>query len=191
MPLRDPLAAWAIPRTIGLEGGLVDNPHDPGGITDYGVSLRFALQEAQIHPDLIPLLDIDHDGQVTPADIRSLTVEEATSIYWATIWEPGPYKALVPREVAWKVFDIAVNTGPMRAGRILQQALNARHQAVVIDGDIGPATIQAVLRENVRDGGAGLLRALRTCQAEFYRGLAAQNPDLATFLKGWLRRAAA
>lgn len=189
---RDPMAAWAISRTIDLEGGLVNNPRDPGGITDYGVSLRFALQEAKAHPDLIPLFDIDHDGHVGPSDIVGLTRELAAEIYYETFWRPGPYAQLNPIFVAWKVFDIAVNTGPKRAGVILQKALVDRgHHELTEDGVIGPQTLAAVQAENDRDGGAGLLMAIRDAQADFYRDLAETEPKLEVFLKGWLRRAAA
>lgn len=194
MPLddlqRDPTAAWAISRTIGLEGGLVDNPHDPGGVTDFGVSLRFALQEVGVHPDHLELFDIDHDGRVGPADIRGMTRAEAAEIYYECFWKPGPYGRMLPTFIAWKVFDIAVNTGPKRAGIILQQALCARLQNVTVDGAIGPGTLAAVARERARDGGTGLLMELRNAQGRFYQGLVAQNADFGRFLKGWLNRAA-
>lgn len=189
---RDPTAAWAISRTIKLEGGWVDNPADPGGATNYGVSLRFALQEAQVHPDIAKLIDVDHDGHVTPADIRQMTQDQAAAIYYEAIWKPGPYARLIPPVfVAWKVFDIAVNTGPKRAGLILQDALTVRGHALIHDGVIGEATIRQVQVEVQRDGGAGLLSQLRTCQAAFYQGLAAAHPKMQVFLHGWLRRASA
>lgn len=188
---RDPTAAWAISRTIRLEGGLEDDPSDPGGITDHGVSLRQALAEVGVHPDLLPVLDIDHDGHVTAADIRQLTTGAAAQFYYETFWAPEPYGRLLPAMVAWKVFDIAVNTGPKRAATILQQALNACTQNVGIDGDLGPQTIAAVRRLATAGASDRLLRSIRSCQAGFYRGLAAQEPKLQRFLKGWLNRAAA
>jgi lysozyme family protein len=90
----DPVAAWAIARTLPLEGGLVDNPHDPGGVTDHGVSLRWALAEIAAHPDEIALFDIDHDGVVDAADIRGLTPTTAADIYFTAWWKPGWYGRL-------------------------------------------------------------------------------------------------
>jgi lysozyme family protein len=189
----DPVAAWAIARTLPLEGGLVDNPHDPGGVTAHGVSLRWALQEIAAHPVEIALFDVDHDGVVDGRDIRGLTPDQAADIYFTAWWQPGWYGRLSPAQVAWKCFDIAVNTGPKRAATILQKAL-ARFQAkVVADGSVGPATLAAAAAVTAKaaDEGLSLLNAIREEQAAFYRSLVAAKPGLGVFLKGWLNRAAA
>lgn len=188
---RDPTAAWAISRTLQWEGGLVNNPADPGGITNFGVSLRFALQEAKVHPDLVSLFDVDQDSRIGPSDIRALTREGAEAIYYECFWVPGRYGLIKPLPLAWKVFDIAVNTGPKRAAILLQQALLKRHHQITVDGAIGAETLAAITAEDAIDGGAGLLMELRCQQAEFYRDLAETEPKLEVFLKGWLRRAAA
>jgi lysozyme family protein len=190
---RDPVAAWSIARTLPLEGGLVDNPHDPGGITDHGVSLRFALAEVGAHPDELALFDIDHDGDVDAADVRGLTVDTAADVYFACVWKRGWFGGLAPAQLAWKCFDIAVNTGPKRAAIILQKALGSFQVSVATDGDVGPATLAGVARvlERSGDQGVSLLNAIRLQQAAFYRSLAAQKPDLRRFLSGWLTRAAA
>lgn len=188
---RDPTAAWAISRTIALEGGLVNNPADPGGITNYGVSLRFALQEVQAHPDLIPIFDLDHDGHVGPADIRGMTRDEAVEVYYDCIWKPGPFDDIKSVLIAWKLFDVTVNTGPKRAATILQTALNQRGRRVEIDGDLGPETMAAMNSECTLDGGAGLLFAMRQAQSAFYQRLAHREPKLGVFLNGWMARASA
>lgn len=188
---RDPVAAWSIARTLPLEGGLVDNPHDPGGITDFGLSLRWALAEVAAHPEELALLDVDHDGDVDRQDIRGLTADAAADLYYSTWWRRGFYWRLQPPIVGWKAFDIAVNTGPRRAGLILQQSLVAIGLGVTVDGAVGPQTFQAVAGENARDQGHALLSAMRDQQAAFYRGLAAAKPELGIFLTGWLNRASA
>lgn len=189
--LSDPKAAYAIGRTLPLEGGLVDNPSDPGSITNKGVSLRFALAEIKAHPDQIKLFDHDHDGDVDRKDIAGLTADQAAEIFHQRIWLPGWYANLVPDIIAWKAFDIAVNTGPNRAARILQQALFGRGHDVAIDGSVGPKTVMAVRAEAGIYQGTLLLKAIRDAQATFYRGLALDEPKLGVFLKGWLNRAAA
>lgn len=186
-----PLATWCIARTLPLEGGLVDSASDPGGITDCGISLRFALAEVSADPSELPLFDIDHDGHVTAADIRGLTPDLAADVYWRRIWAPGFYGKLSPAMVSWKTFDIAVNTGPKRSALILQFALRALGVAVQADGVVGAVTIAAVAAEAAKDQGGALLAAIRREQAEFYRSLVSQKPALKVFLKGWLNRAAA
>jgi lysozyme family protein len=187
----DPLAAFAIGRTLPLEGGLVNAAGDPGSITDHGISLRFALAQAALDPAELPLFDIDHDGHVTGSDIAGLTTAEASEIYDRCFWAPGFYAKLTPALLAWKCFDIAVNTGPKRSAMILQAALRSLGVAVRADGVVGAVTIAAVAAEAAKDQGGALLAAIRREQAEFYRSLVSQKPALKVFLKGWLNRAAA
>lgn len=168
----------------------MENKADPGGATRFGVSLRYALAQVKISPDLLPFFDVDHDTHVDRKDIEGLTADEAASIYFECWWKPGPYEALTPDLIAWKTFDIAVNAGPKRAALILQTALGHSGSPVATDGSIGPATIAAVSRQAKIDAGATLLTNMRLEQADFYRGLVAQEPKLKTFLKGWLNRAA-
>lgn len=189
--LRDPKAAFAIARTLPLEGGLVDNAKDPGGVTNYGVSLRYALAEAKVHPNTARFFDIDHDGHVDRKDIAGLSQDAAADIFLNCWWAPGWYANMQPDLVAWKCFDIAVNTGPNRAALILQKALDDVGATVPIDAAIGPKTVLAVAAQAAADQGVRLLSAIRREQADFYKGLIAKEPDLATFRKGWLNRASA
>jgi lysozyme family protein len=184
---REPAAAWAIARTLPLEGGWVNDPADPGGATDRGVSLRFALQEIAAHPDERALFDVDHDGDVDWHDIAGLTDDAAAAVYYPCVWRRYGYGSLSATLVAWKAFDICVNTGPRRAAMVLQQALASLGHAVAVDGVLGPATFAAA---NARID-TQLLVAMRIEQAAFYRGLAAAKPEMGRFLAGWLNRAAA
>lgn len=184
---RDPVAAFAIARTLPLEGGFVDDPADPGGVTDRGVSLRFALAEIGAHPDELALFDIDHNGRLDRWDISALTADEAAAIYDVTVWQRYGYGRLQPALVAWKVFDICVNTGPARAATILQQALGDLGHPVAVDGQLGPGTVAATLA----CANLPLISAVRTRQRQFYEGLAAAKPALQRFLDGWRNRAAA
>lgn len=188
---RDPVAAFAIARTLPLEGGYVDDAADPGGATNRGVSLRFALAEVRLDPALVKLFDVDHDGHVDRDDIAALTADQAADIYFECDWLPGWYGKLAPQMVAWKLFDVGVNAGPKRAATTLQRALVGLGARIDIDASVGPATIKAVQAAVQSDAGASLLGELRAVQAVFYRNLVATQPSLGKFLKGWLRRAAA
>ena len=105
----------AIDFVLSYEGGLVENPLDPGGLTNWGISSRS-------YPSL---------------DIRNLTRDDAASIYKKDYWD-AVHGDELPGPMAVAVFDSAVNQGAGTAKRMLQIALN-----VEADGIIGPRTIKA------------------------------------------------
>lgn len=151
------------------EGGLVDNPHDPGGITNLGISLRF-LQAVGV--------DLNNDGSVDRWDIVGLTVEEARPLYQRRFWDACRCGDL-PAGLDLLVFDSAVNQGAGAAARLLQISVGA-----AADGVVGPVTLARVATE-VRGRGAGAVivefgarRALRY----------ARNPKILVFGLGWFRR---
>ena len=172
----------AIGTVLAHEGGLADDPDDPGGITNFGISLRFLRATG----DLL-LGDVDGDGDLDGDDIRAMTAERAARLYKAHFWDVWGYGRIADQAVATKVFDTAVNVGPAEANRILQRAVNEVGTAGLdVDGVLGPKTLAAV---NAADPGR-LLGALRAEQATFYGDLVDRNPRLGKYLKGWLRRAA-
>jgi len=157
----------AIPIILKHEGGYVNDPHDPGGETKYGISKRS-------YPQL---------------DIKSLTEERAKEIYYKDWWDKYRYGGINDQGVATKIFDMAVNMGARQAHKLLQRAANEvmGHKNLAEDGIIGPQTLAVVNSVDSKR----LLSALRNHQANFYRELARKNSSLAKFLKGWLNRAAA
>lgn len=106
----------AIKETLQWEGGYVNDPVDPGGETNMGVTKRD-------HPDL---------------DILNLTVEQATEIYRQEYWNPL-YDRIDSQAVGTKIFDMGVNMSPRRAVRKLQGVL-----FVIADGVFGPGTLAAL-----------------------------------------------
>jgi hypothetical protein len=87
--------------TEPAEGGLVDHPKDPGGLTNLGVSLRFLKDEG---------IDIDGDGVISRADIYTMTPEKAKTVFSRAFWDKLQLDLLKPR-TAIAVYDSAVNTG--------------------------------------------------------------------------------
>ena len=169
---------WAIKVVLRHEGGFVDHPDDPGGMTYKGISLRFLRQNG---------VDIDGDGDVDADDIRALIDDGQMieQIYFDYFWTPNRLDELQSELLAVKIFDMAVNMGSRQAWKLVQRALKSR---VTIDGIVGPQTLRAVNAETDED--YRLIDRIRTEQADFYTNLARSRPDLAVFLKGWLRRAA-
>lgn len=185
----------AIDTVLEHEGGLSDNPNDPGGLTNYGISLRWALKAQGEGPELKLLLDMDGDGDVDRDDIRYMTEENAKDLYRHQWWDKFEYDRLLYQGVATKVFDTAINVGARQAHKFLQRAVQAMGVTLVDDGMFGPQTLRSV---NDADP-IGLVPAMRSEQAGFYRALIMRNnalikrgldvPDFSVFQKGWLRRA--
>ena len=143
------------------EGAYVDNPADPGGPTNLGITLE-GLSEWR-------------GEQCTAADIRALTVAEAQAIYWGNYWQPINGDKLAAG-VDLMVFDFGVNNGPQSSARMMQRIVRA-----AADAGIGPDTI----RRAACAGAAldKLIAELAAAQEAFYASLHSQ-----IFGKGWLAR---
>ena len=113
----------AFDRLISNEGGYSNNPADPGGETNWGISKRS-------YPNV---------------DIADLTREGAKAIYLQDFWQRGRMDEYDPA-IAFQVFDAAVNHGIETAVRLLQRAAG-----VADDGHIDPVTIAAVKAKSVTD----------------------------------------
>ena len=113
----------AFDRLISNEGGYSNDPADPGGETNWGISKRS-------YPNV---------------DIKDLTREGAKAIYLQDFWQRGHMDEYDPA-IAFQVFDAAVNHGIETAVRLLQRAAG-----VADDGHIGPVTIAAVKAKSVTD----------------------------------------
>lgn len=173
----------AIPILLHHEGGFVNNPNDPGGATNYGISLRFLAD----HPDQG---DFNHDGQVNAEDIANMSVEEAETIYKIFWWDRFHYGSINDQTIATKVFDFSVNMGAIRAHKLLQAAMNnAFGLNLTVDGVLGRASFGAI--NAVMDGGQeqALLDAYSEKAWQFYQALIARNPKLQVFAHGWRNRA--
>ena len=173
------LFARAIEHVLAHEGGFADHPSDPGGATNWGISIR-ALKQLE-HNNLMDW-DLDEDGDVDADDMRLLTRAQAIELYRKHFW----YDALdqLPVVVAIKVFDMGVNMGRRQAGVLLQRALNLS-APIAIDGAIGPKTIAAAAERL----SSHFLHDLPAVQAKFYFDLVDKRPARDVFLVGWLRRA--
>ncbi|AZU05161.1 hypothetical protein X907_2650 [Glycocaulis alkaliphilus] len=152
--------AQALAHVLLHEGGYVDHPEDPGGATNFGITLA-TLQSWR-------------GRSVTKADVRALTKGEAGEIYKARYWDSCRCDEL-PGPVAFIVFDAAVNHGVGRAVRLLQEAVG-----VASDGRIGPVTIAAVASARP----AALVTEIAARRMVLYASLA----HFRTFGLGWSRR---
>lgn len=179
---------------IQNEGGYVNHPNDPGGATNYGVSLRTlkALGDEDF--------DLDEDGDIDADDIRAMSLADAKAFYHRYFWdnvrytdrngrECYVYESMYDEEVAIKIFDMSVNMGHKQAVKIVQRTINLDISSVYhlsADGVIGEKTMTLLQQE---DDTETFLRRLQSEFARFYYQLADKKPARAVFLLGWLRRA--
>jgi lysozyme family protein len=153
------------------EGRRVNDPDDPGGATDYGISLRFLQGEDQ---------DIDGDGDVDADDVWALEDADVERLYRQFFWAPMHGDFWSSPAVAAKLFDLAVNVGPLRAVKIAQEASGAH-----VDGLLGPQTYRAINTPKP----AEILPRICAAQLGFYRAIVERRPRSAKFLPGWTVRA--
>jgi len=145
---------------LKAEGGFVNHPRDPGGMTNLGVTRNVWREWVK--------RDVDE------AEMRSLTPEKVMPLYKTKYWDACKCDEL-PLGVDYAVFDSAVNMGAGRAAKLLQAALG-----VTADGIIGRGTLGVATNTDPDE----FLEKFSAAKEHFYRGL--QTFDV--FGKGWLRR---
>jgi lysozyme family protein len=173
----------AVAFVLKHEGGFVDDPDDPGGATNLGISLRWLRSVGE------DLGDIDNDGDVDAGDIRALTPDKARALYFQKFWaEPGLDK--LSGSVAVAAFDFAVNGGPRQAVKCLQEAHNALcSSTLACDGALGPKTIGAVEAFCSRPYGVERLADKYLFRRiGFYQNLVGKKPQFLKYLRGWNNR---
>ncbi len=139
----------AMTLVLQHEGGWVDDPADPGGATNLGVT--------------IGTLSLWLGRPATRAEVRALTPASVAPLYRRRFWDAIQGDAL-PAGLDYALFDFAVNSGTRRAVIGLQRALG-----IADDGRLGPVTLAALqgrdvpaLVNAVSDGRLAFLRALST-----------------------------
>lgn len=172
-------------RTVLVhEGQLVDDKADVGGITNFGISLRFLEKTGDLNQDSFPDGDVNLDGTINAEDIKALTqddVEEIYKLYW---WDKYNYSLIHDQDIATKIFDLAVNMGSHGAHKCAQRATrSAIGLQLMEDGILGHASITAI---NMCKPEL-LMCALKSEAAGYYRSIKGEAAK--KYLKGWLRRA--
>lgn len=160
-----------LPMLLGFEGGYVDDPTDPGGETNMGVTMATFQQCSH------SLLGIDP----TSANLQALTQGQAGIIYKALYWDKIQGDAIASQDLADIVCDFYVNAGT-HATSLLQQVLKNMGSNIAVDGAIGTATIQALAAQPQDQ----VYQAYRQGRINYYQQLGQRFPQ---FLKGWLNRA--
>ena len=151
------------------EGGYVNHPQDPGGMTNMGVTKR-VYEEWVGHT-------------VSEHTMQNLTEEDVAPIYQQNYWNRVKGDDL-PAGLDLCVFDFGVNAGTGRAAKYLQMLVGATK-----DGAIGPATLAKVKEHISKDinghsGHIGIIEDYQNNRQQYYEKL----KTFETFGRGWTRR---
>lgn len=153
----------ALARLLQHEGGYTNHPSDPGGPTNFGITIHDYRK--YVKPD------------ATAADVKAMTLDEAKRIYRTKYWDAQRCDDL-PAGVDYAVFDYGVNSGIGRSGKVLRRCLDLPDDSSVVNdrvvaavaGADAKALVAAICDERLR-----FLQRLKTWDV---------------FGKGWGRRVA-
>lgn len=169
---------------VAREGGFVNDPDDPGGATNHGVTIG-TLRRLGI--------DVNRDTRIDVADVKALTRKQAVEIYLRHYYE-GPGIAALPEALQASVFDMYVNAGG-NAVKILQRLLTDMGFPCDPDGEIGPQTIRAA-QMAFEAAPTHLADAYGIARRNYYYAIADKRPASRKFARrkdggkgGWIVRA--
>lgn len=169
---------------VAREGGYVNDPDDPGGATNHGVTIHTMRRLG---------LDLTGDGRVDAADVRRLDRSQAVEIFLRHYFIE-PRLAELPEALQPSVFDMYVNAGS-NAVKILQRLLCEMGERVSTDGVVGPQTIAAAARA-MAAASAHLVDAYGIARRNYYFGIADARPTSRKYARtraggkgGWIKRA--
>jgi lysozyme family protein len=140
------------------EGGYVNNPKDPGGETNYGITKNTAAAYGYT------------------SDMKDIPMSKVEEIYLKGYWN-AINADILPDEVRHHVFDAAVNSGPVRAVKWLQEALGTKPDGVFGNDTYSKAT---------QASGPALAAKFNGIRLRYLTDL----PTFDTFGRGWTRRVA-
>lgn len=177
--------------TMKHEGGYADDPDDVGGETYKGVARRYhpswkgweVIDEAKNSTGFPKNLETYNDLQI-----------EVKEFYKAHYWDVWLGDNISNQEICNEMFDTGVNMGTHRCQKFLQEALNylnrneLLYNDLVVDSDVGPATLVALQIYLQKSKPHYLLVILNLLQGNHYLNYMKKSPKQEKFAKGWLNR---
>lgn len=165
---------------IRTEGGYVNDPHDNGGETNFGITEQVARANG-------------YTGKMI-----DMPQSFAETVYFKRYIESPRFSrvAIYSSNIASRLVDAGVNMGPVKAAIFLQRCLNvfnaqgSKYSDLFVDGNIGPATLAALnayIKWRGVEGEAVLLEAIRSVQCVRYIELAEANQTQEDFIYGWIK----
>ncbi len=172
----------AFNATMGHEGGYVNDPDDAGGETYRGIARKY-----NPHWEGWDIID---DTEPNIPDIH-LDIH-VRKFYEERYWNVNLLDDF-PQSIANEMFDTGVNMGIGRAAKFVQESLNylnrngALFSDLVVDGDVGPATMNALSKMSAGDMDI-LLVMLNVCQGRHYMKYMTKSPIQEKYARGWFKR---
>lgn len=176
----------AFAKALKNEGGYTDDPRDPGRESYKGISRRF-------HPDWPGWKLID--SWKAYSDFRARLEGDAqlqalVRAFYLALWTRYHCDQFPHQGIAEEFFDAIILPGPGPAVTFLQRALNVingnRKPKLVVDGNLGPLTLAAVLA--VKTDADRLVRVMAIRRGEYFLNRIEENPAKVWALGGWLTR---
>jgi lysozyme family protein len=183
----------AYKKTMGHEGGYVNDPDDAGAETYKGISRRF-------HPSWPGWIIIDnYRRQHAFPEVLDNSLELMVAVkdfykvnFWDRFW--GDEVSKVNFAVAMEIFDNAVNMGVGRSVRFLQEALNVLNRNGIlfydlsVDGSFGAKSLDALMNFVQNDPVDLLLKVLNILQGAHYIKYMGKDPVQEKYARGWFAR---
>jgi lysozyme family protein len=182
----------AYSKTMGHEGGYVNDPDDAGGETYKGIARRY-------HPGWGGWIVVDswkyHDRFPKILDEDATLQSEVHKFYKQHYWDVNLLDKFESQALAEEMFDTGVNMGISRAGKFLQQSLNIfnkngrLYDDIVEDGAVGPNTLKALqMYMRTGRGDSYLLKAMNVFQGMHYINYMNKSPVQEKYAFGWFNR---
>lgn len=158
------------PFILSFEGGYVNDPHDPGGATNRGVTIATWRQVGY---------DKDGDGDIDVADLKLITADDAVKrVMKPHYWDRWQADRIKSQSVANLVVDWVWASGKHGITGV-QKLLGVK-----VDGIVGEKTLAALNAQDPR----ALFDHIHRARARFIDQVIAGRPTSARYRAGWLRR---
>jgi lysozyme family protein len=158
------------PLLWNLEGGFTNNPVDPGGATNHGITLNTYIEYC----------NKTNKPKPTVQDLKELTKTVWLDIVKTMYWDVWQADKINNQSVAEILVDWYFNSG-IWGIRIPQRLLGLKE-----DGIVGNATISTINAMNQSE----LFNMIYNARKTFYINIVKNNPKQSIFLKGWMNRLA-
>lgn len=171
-----------------VEAGYVNHNDDLGGETNHGITRATADEHRSLWAKH------NWDG-----DMRTLPIALAYEIYQVAWWNRMQLDAIlgIYPMLADRIFDFGINAGRGNAGRSLQRLLNVSNRQgrdypdLVVDGAIGPRTVEALRQYATRNGDEAMGRLtmlMYSMQNYHYVDICEKRERNESFMNGWAAR---
>jgi len=163
-------------RTLGIEGGVSDDPDDRGGLTNFGIVTKTYNAAVELG-----IIEANENG------VRGLSIIEVKAIYYEMYWKPLNLDYVDSVAIAEEIFDTGVNAGISKSAKIVQRALQALGEDLERDGNLGPVTL-GLVNKWIKEAPEVFFKLLNALQGAFYVEITENDPSQSKFLKGWINK---